>query len=86
MTGESAERLSTDRHGAVVAAPMLAMAPAALASVTRALDSSTGPEATRAAIADAVHAVHLGAAGAAALAFVVLLTPAPRRFPVLKEQ
>jgi multidrug resistance protein len=57
-----------------------------LDSVTRALDAGTAPEATRAAIADAVHAVYLGAAGAAALAFVVLLVLAPRRFPVLKEQ
>lgn len=57
-----------------------------LDSVTRALDSGgTAPEATRRAIADAVHAVYLGAAGAAALAFLVLLLLAPRRFPVLKE-
>ncbi|WP_159059839.1 hypothetical protein, partial [Streptomyces scabiei] len=34
------------------------------------------------ALADAVHAVYLGAACAAAVAFLVLLT-APRRFPVL---
>nr|WP_258318859.1 MFS transporter [Streptomyces griseorubiginosus] len=57
-----------------------------LDSVTRALDAGTAPESTRAAIADAVHAVYLGAAGAAALAFVVLLVLAPRRFPVLEEQ
>jgi hypothetical protein len=50
------------------------------------LDAGTAPETTRAAIADAVHAVYLGAAGAAALAFVVLLVLAPRRFPVLDEQ
>ncbi|MCZ0209785.1 MFS transporter, partial [Streptomyces sp. UMAF16] len=56
-----------------------------LDSVTRALDAGTAPEATRRAIADAVHAVYLGAAGAAALAFVVLLLVAPRRFPVLPE-
>jgi multidrug resistance protein len=57
-----------------------------LDSVTRALDSGgTAPEATRRAIADAVHAVYLGAAGAAALAFLVLLLLAPRRFPVLEE-
>ncbi|MFF5479214.1 MFS transporter [Streptomyces sp. NPDC012935] len=57
-----------------------------LDSVTRALDSgSAAPEATRRAIADAVHAVYLGASGAAALAFLVLLLLAPRRFPVLKE-
>ncbi|MFH0519875.1 MFS transporter [Streptomyces sp. M41] len=57
-----------------------------LDSVTRALDSGgTAPEATRRAIADAVHAVYFGAAGAAALAFLVLLLLAPRRFPVLKE-
>ncbi|MEU6593042.1 MFS transporter [Streptomyces sp. NPDC046881] len=56
-----------------------------LDSVTRALDAGTVPEATRRAIADAVHAVYLGAAGAAALAFVVLLLVAPRRFPVLQD-
>jgi multidrug resistance protein len=56
-----------------------------LDSVTRALDAGTAPEATRHAIADAVHAVYLGAAAAAALAFVVLLTVAPRRFPVREE-
>ncbi|MGW7048513.1 MFS transporter [Streptomyces avermitilis] len=55
-----------------------------LDSVTRALDAGTAPESTRRAIADAVHAVYLGAAGAAALAFLVLLVLAPRRFPVLK--
>ncbi|MET7441588.1 hypothetical protein [Streptomyces sp. NPDC005568] len=38
------------------------------------------------AVAAAVHAVYLGAAGAAALAFVVLLVLAPRRFPVLENQ
>ncbi|MFJ8634183.1 MFS transporter [Streptomyces sp. NPDC093568] len=57
-----------------------------LDSVTRALDlGGTAPEATRRAIADAVHAVYLGASCAAALAFLVLLLLAPRRFPVLKE-
>ncbi|MFF8397640.1 MFS transporter [Streptomyces sp. NPDC016172] len=56
-----------------------------LDSVTRALDSGSAPEATRRAIADAVHAVYLGAAGAAALAFLVLLFLAPRKFPVLKD-
>ncbi|MFF5857947.1 MFS transporter [Streptomyces sp. NPDC012751] len=56
-----------------------------LDSVTRALDAGTAPEATRRAIAGAVHAVYLGAAGAAAVAFVVLLLVAPRRFPVLQE-
>ncbi|WP_330339524.1 MFS transporter [Streptomyces sp. NBC_00557] len=56
-----------------------------LDSVTRALDAGTAPEATRRAIADAVHAVYLGAAAAAALAFVVLLAVAPRRFPVRDE-
>jgi len=56
-----------------------------LDSVTRALDSGAAPEATRRAIADAVHAVYLGASCAAALAFLVLLLLAPRRFPVLTE-
>ena len=54
-----------------------------LDSVTRALGAGAAPEATRRAIADAVHAVYFGAAGAAALAFVALLVLAPRRFPVL---
>ncbi|CAM5742661.1 putative Multidrug resistance protein 3 [Streptomyces afghaniensis 772] len=56
-----------------------------LDSVTRALGSGTAPEATRRAIADAVHAVYLGASCAAALAFLVLLFLAPRKFPVLKD-
>ncbi|MFF4491384.1 MFS transporter [Streptomyces sp. NPDC001544] len=56
-----------------------------LDSVTRALDAGTASESTRRAIAGAVHAVYLGAAGAAALAFLVLLVLAPRRFPVLSE-
>ncbi|MEU6089199.1 MFS transporter [Streptomyces sp. NPDC047085] len=57
-----------------------------LESVTRALDAGTAPEATRRAIAAAVHAVYFGAACAAALAFLVLLVVAPRRFPVRQEQ
>ncbi|MFF0753459.1 MFS transporter [Streptomyces sp. NPDC004267] len=40
----------------------------------------------RHAVATAVDSVYLGAAVAAALAVVVLLTIAPRRFPVLKEE
>ncbi|MCX4762688.1 MFS transporter [Streptomyces sp. NBC_01275] len=56
-----------------------------LDSVTRALDAGTAPEATRHAIASAVHAVYLGAACAAACAFLVLLCVAPRRFPVLQN-
>ncbi|TQJ74559.1 MFS transporter [Streptomyces sp. SLBN-31] len=56
-----------------------------LDSVTRGLDGDGVPEATRHAIADAVHAVYVGAGCAAALAFVVLLLVAPRRFPVLKD-
>ncbi|MFF8192098.1 MFS transporter [Streptomyces bobili] len=56
-----------------------------LDSVARDLDAGAPAEATRHAVADAVHAVYLGAAGAAALAFLVLLCVAPRRFPVLTE-
>jgi multidrug resistance protein len=56
-----------------------------LDSVTRALDSGTAAETTRRAIADAVHAVYLGASCAAALAFLVLLFLAPRRFPVITD-
>jgi MFS family permease len=56
-----------------------------LDSVTRGLASGAVPEATRRAIADAVHAVYLGAGCAAVLAFLALLLLAPRRFPVLKD-
>lgn len=56
-----------------------------LDAVTRALDSGAPAEHLRHAVADAVHAVYLGAAGAAALAFLALLFVAPRRFPVLKN-
>ncbi|WP_405629094.1 MFS transporter [Streptomyces sp. NBC_00016] len=56
-----------------------------LDSVTRALAAETAPEAVRDAVASAVHAVYLGAACAAALAFLVLLCVAPRRFPVLTD-
>ncbi|MFI1565532.1 MFS transporter [Streptomyces sp. NPDC020490] len=56
-----------------------------LDTVTRALDTGAAPEATRRAVADAVHAVYLGASCAAAVAFLVLLLLAPRRFPVLKD-
>ncbi|SER41415.1 Multidrug resistance protein [Streptomyces sp. yr375] len=56
-----------------------------LDSLARDLDAGTAPEATRHAVADAVHAVYLGASGAAAVAFVVLLLVAPRRFPVRAE-
>ncbi len=56
-----------------------------LDSVTRALDPGTAGEPVRRAVADAVHAVYLGAAAAAVLAFLVLLLVAPRRFPVLPD-
>ncbi|POX54413.1 MFS transporter [Streptomyces sp. Ru72] len=56
-----------------------------LDAVTRGLNAGTTPEATRRAIADAVHAVYLGASCAAAAAFLVLLFVAPRKFPVLKD-
>ncbi|MFF4212540.1 MFS transporter [Streptomyces sp. NPDC001796] len=56
-----------------------------LDAVTRGLNAGTTPEVTRRAIADAVHAVYLGASCAAALALLVLLFVAPRRFPVLNE-
>ncbi|WP_328669532.1 MFS transporter [Streptomyces sp. NBC_00328] len=56
-----------------------------LDAVTRALNSGTPDGQLRSAVADAVHAVYLGAAGAAALAFLVLLFVAPRRFPVLDD-
>ncbi|MEV1061711.1 MFS transporter [Streptomyces sp. NPDC050263] len=56
-----------------------------LDSLARDLDAGTATEATRRAVADAVHAVYLGASCAAAMAFVVLLLLAPRRFPVRTE-
>jgi hypothetical protein len=56
-----------------------------LDAIAHGLDTGAASEATRRAIADAVHAVYLGAAGAAALAFLVLLVLAPRRFPVLTD-
>jgi multidrug resistance protein len=56
-----------------------------LDSVTRGLESGAPAAPVRHAIAEAVHAVYLGAAAAAALAFLVLLVVAPRKFPVLKE-
>ncbi|MFI1976647.1 MFS transporter [Streptomyces wedmorensis] len=62
-----------------------------LDSLARALDApaSLTAEATdhlRRAVDAAVDYVYLGAAGAAALALLVLLTLAPRRFPVLPEE
>ena len=56
-----------------------------LDSVARDLDTGTASETTRRAVADAVHAVYLGASCAAALAFAILLVLAPRRFPVRGE-
>ncbi|MFF9060079.1 MFS transporter [Streptomyces sp. NPDC014882] len=56
-----------------------------LDSVVRDLDAGAAAGATRHAVAEAVHAVYLGAAGAAALAFLLLLCLAPRHFPVLAE-
>ncbi|GEC06834.1 MFS transporter [Streptomyces spinoverrucosus] len=56
-----------------------------LDAVAHGLGTGTASEATRRAVADAVHAVYLGAACAAALAFLVLLVLAPRRFPVIEE-
>ncbi|WP_240926490.1 MFS transporter [Streptomyces sp. JB150] len=56
-----------------------------LDAIAHGLDTGAATETARRAIADAVHAVYLGAAGAAALAFLVLLVLAPRRFPVLTD-
>ncbi len=61
-----------------------------LEALARSLDSPDSlPPATtdtlRRAVDAAVDYVHLGAAGAAALALLVLLILAPRRFPVLGE-
>ncbi|MFD3946214.1 MFS transporter [Streptomyces sp. NPDC058579] len=59
-------------------------ADADLDSLAYALDHAD--DALRRAVDAAVDYVYLGAAGAAALALLVLLTLAPRRFPVLKEE
>jgi multidrug resistance protein len=56
-----------------------------LDAIAHGLETGAASDTTRRAIADAVHAVYLGAAGAAALAFLALLLLAPRRFPVLKD-
>ncbi|MGP4091737.1 MFS transporter, partial [Streptomyces sp. KR55] len=56
-----------------------------LDAIAHGLSTGAASETTRRAVADAVHAVYLGAACAAALAFLVLLVLAPRRFPVLKD-
>lgn len=56
-----------------------------LDAVAHGLGTGATSETTRRAVADAVHAVYLGAAAAAALAFLVLLVLAPRRFPVVDE-
>ncbi|WP_053764233.1 MULTISPECIES: MFS transporter [Streptomyces] len=56
-----------------------------LDAIAHGIGTGAASEATRRAVADAVHAVYLGAACAAALAFLVLLVLAPRRFPVLKD-
>ncbi|MEE1758220.1 MFS transporter [Streptomyces sp. SP18BB07] len=55
-----------------------------LDAVTHGLGTGPAPEPIRAAIADAVRAVYLGAGCAATAALLVLLVAAPRRFPVLK--
>ncbi|MGW1890266.1 MFS transporter [Streptomyces sp. NPDC002004] len=58
-----------------------------LDAVTRALDAPGGAsDRLRRAVAAAVHSVYLGAACAAALAVLVLLFVAPRRFPVLPQE
>lgn len=56
-----------------------------LDAVTHSLDAGAATEPVRRAVADAVHAVHLGAGCAATVAFLVLLVVAPRRFPVLVD-
>ncbi len=55
-----------------------------LDAVTHDLGSGPASEPVRRAVADAVHAVYLGAGGAAVVALLVLVLVAPRRFPVLK--
>ncbi|MEN3584638.1 MFS transporter [Streptomyces sp. ZYX-F-203] len=56
-----------------------------LDSLAHGLGAGAAAEPVRRAMADAVHAVYLGAAGAAALAFLALLLLAPRKFPVRTE-
>lgn len=55
-----------------------------LDAVTHDVGTGPAPEPVRGAVADAVHTVYLGAGCAALAALLVLLTVAPRRFPVLK--
>ncbi|MFF7390932.1 MFS transporter [Streptomyces scabiei] len=55
-----------------------------LDAVTHGLGTGAAAEPYRHAIADAVHAVYLGAGCAAVAALLVLLVLAPRRFPVLE--
>ncbi|MFJ3228207.1 MFS transporter [Streptomyces sp. NPDC086783] len=85
---QSGQTLGAALFGAVANAVLAARLGGAgdLDSVTRALDSGHADGHLSRAVAAAVHAVYLGAAGAAALAFVVLLVLAPRRFPVLENQ
>ncbi|MFE9679647.1 MFS transporter [Streptomyces sp. NPDC006259] len=85
---QSGQTIGAAVFGAVANAVLAARLGGAgdLDSFARDLDAgAAAAEATRHAVADAVHAVYLGAAGAAALAFLVLLLVAPRRFPVLGE-
>ncbi|WP_328508179.1 MFS transporter [Streptomyces sp. NBC_00391] len=55
-----------------------------LDAIAHDLGSGPASEPVRRAVADAVHAVYLGAGWAAVAALLVLLVVAPRRFPVLK--
>ncbi|WP_413761281.1 MFS transporter [Streptomyces sp. MMBL 11-3] len=56
-----------------------------LDSVTASLGSGAPAEHVRRAVAEAVHSVYFGAACAAAVAFLVVLFMAPRRFPVAEK-
>ncbi|MFE9685009.1 MFS transporter [Streptomyces sp. NPDC006285] len=56
-----------------------------LDSLTASLESGAPAEHVSRAVAEAVHSVYFGAACAAAVAFLVLLFVAPRRFPILKD-
>ncbi|MGW0912424.1 MFS transporter [Streptomyces sp. NPDC002784] len=84
---QTGQTLGAAAFGAIANAVLAARLGGAsdLDPVTGAVGSGAAAEATRHAVADAVHAVYLGAACAAALAFLVLLFLAPRKFPVIGD-
>ncbi|MCL2553613.1 MAG: MFS transporter [Actinomycetia bacterium] len=84
---QTGQTLGASVFGAIVNAVLASRLGGAedLNSVLSASRSGPAQEATRRAVAAAVHAVYLGAGCAAAAAFLVVLFLAPRRFPVHQE-